>query len=302
MKKINIYFVLLFSAAILIACDDDNNNLGEENPNYGWLQFDAENTEKTFVSDYLIEDQTSELNIPFRYTAPINSSEITLNYVLSDVQGNSSDIIEESSGSSTISAESIDGVITLNVNLISLLFNIDNEYVFDIVMNSASNSAGEDIRMGIDPDFASTARITVKQCQPAELAGMYNVETTYITNDCLTGPISTGEFSTFSTTAEISDEGDGNFSVPDFSGGLYTAPESCYVGAYNMNVVPFIFKEECGIITWTGQSDTWGEVVYGTDENGDTVDSTYDFETGVITMHWYCVAYAEEGISVYTPQ
>lgn len=284
MKKINKYLILLLSIAAFVACDDDNNGLGEENPESGWLQFDGTDPAATFINDDLINDQISSVDIPFRFTAPINTSSITLDYVISDVQGTSSDILTSSSGSATIPANNLNGTITLNIDLANLAFNLSNTYIFDVIMQSNDRSVG----MGLSPDYASSFEVTIKRCDVLALAGMYSVSTTYVTHDFLP------DFSSHTMDAEIFDAGNGQFSVTDITGGLYSVGP--YVAAYGTSQSPLTFSELCENITWTGQSDYWGPVVPTTGG----VNSV-DPDTGVITISWFCEGYSEEGVSIYTP-
>lgn len=286
MKEINKLLVLFLSLTFFVACDNDSNNgLGEENPTSGWLQFDGTDPSVTYLSNDLLTEGVSSIDIPFRYTAPINKSEIVLDYSTADVEGNSSDILVSGSGSSTIAANTLNGTITLNIDLVSLQANIANTYVFDVVMQSNSRNVG----MGIAPDFSSTYRVTIKTCDLLDLAGTYSVTTTYSTHDFLP------DYSTNTGTYEIFANGDGTFYVNDFSGGLYSSGP--YVGAYGTSEFVVTFYEICGEILWDGQSDYWGAVVAS--EGG--VNSV-DPDTGIITISWKCLGYGEEGVSVYTPE
>ena len=236
------------------------------------------------IRDSLINDQISTVDIPFRFTAPINTGSITLDYVISDIQGSSSDILTSSSGSATIDANTLDGTIAINIELANLAFNISNTYIFDVVMQSNDRGVG----MGLNPDFASSFEVTIKRCDVLALAGMYSVSTTYSTHDFLP------DFSSHTMDAEIIDAGNGQFSVTDITGGLYSVGP--YVAAYGTSESPLTSTELCENITWTGQSDYWGPVV--TAPGG--VNSV-DPETGVITISWLCEGYGEEGVSIYTP-
>jgi len=130
--------------------------------------------------------------------------------------------------------------------------------------------------------------ITVPLSCPSSLSGTYTVTTTYSQHDFLP------DYDTNTFTAEIVDEGDGFYSVTDFSGGLYS--EGPYVAAYGTADFPVVFREICSEISWTEQEDTWGAVVAAPGgQNSVSAD-------GVITISWLCEAYGESGVSVYTPQ
>ena len=291
MKKINKYLVLFLSVAFLVACnDDDNNGLGEENPENGWLQFDGTDPSVTLLSNDLLTEETSTIEIPFRFTAPINKSEIVLDFTTADVQGSSSDVILNGSGSSIIAANTLDGIITLNIDLASLELNIANTYIFDVVMQSNNRNVG----MGIAPDFSSTYRVTIKTCDLIDMSGTYSVTTTYGYHDFLpdNNPIT--------KEVDITALGDGSFSVADFSGGLWP---DVYSLVYSMGdgYFPLIFTEVCGEVMWSGQTEIYGDVLMQSETLGDNSPNNVDPDTGVITISWYCNGYGEYGTSIYTP-
>ena len=83
-------------------------------------------------------------------------------------------------------------------------------------------------------------------------------------------------------------------SQADFTGGLYS-DGGPYSGAYNTSATYAEITENCGLISWSGQSDPWGAMIpLAGGEN--SVDAN-----GVITISWYCEGYGENGVSVYTP-
>lgn len=128
-----------------------------------------------------------------------------------------------------------------------------------------------------------------QQCV-SDLAGMYNVTTNYGYHDFLP------DFNPYTMEVEIVEVGAGEYFVQDFSGGLYTVGP--YSSAYGTSETSFdvTFSENCGLISWSGQSDPWGAVV-----PLDGGVNEVDFQTGVITISWYCEGYGENGVSVYTP-
>lgn len=134
-----------------------------------------------------------------------------------------------------------------------------------------------------------------KQCDPSFVSslsggGMYSVSTTYLYNDFLS------DYPSNVTQYEITDLGNNTFSVPDFSGGLYSVGP--YAAAYGTDGVDnsLVFTDECNKITWEGQSDPWGAII-PLDGGVNKIDP----DTGIITISWYCEQYGESGISVYTP-
>tara|TARA_B110000046_G_scaffold21535_1_gene20375 strand:- start:1790 stop:3301 length:1512 start_codon:yes stop_codon:yes gene_type:complete len=150
---------------------------------------------------------------------------------------------------------------------------------FDFTINP---NAAEILNNGIDDDCDGDVDCIY------DIGGMYTVTTTYGYHDFLpdNNPIT--------KEVEITALGDGNFSVADFSGGLWP---DVYSPVYSLGdgYFPLVFNNNCGIISWSGQQEVWGNIIPlegGT--NG--VDSN-----GVVTISWYAEGYGENGVSVYTP-
>jgi len=121
----------------------------------------------------------------------------------------------------------------------------------------------------------------------SDLAGMYSVTTTYGYHDFLPS------YNVNTQEMEIVDLGDGNYSVAEYTGGLFASGP--YSDAYGSSAQPLVFNENCGIISWSGQEDLWGNILPQTaGVNG--VDSN-----GVVTISWLSDGYGEKGVSVYTP-
>lgn len=178
----------------------------------------------------------------------------------------------------TIPAGEYFGMITVNGN-------------FEAALESGSRlSLRLEDGSGKVAGFKNTYALDVFKLCESDLAGVYNVTTTYGFHDFLP------DYNP--NTVEgvvISSEGGNVYSVTDFSGGLYsTGP---YATAYGTGAADnsLVFSDVCGNITWSGQTDPWGDI------NMNGVNSV-DSATGVITISWFCTGYGENGVSVYTPQ
>jgi hypothetical protein len=119
------------------------------------------------------------------------------------------------------------------------------------------------------------------------IAGIYSMTTTYGYHDFLP------TYVTNTQEMEIVEIFVGLYSIADFTGGLYS--DGPYLGAYNTTATYAEITENCGLISWFGQSDTWGPII-PLEGGENSVDSN-----GVITISWFCEAYGEFGVSVYTP-
>jgi len=150
--------------------------------------------------------------------------------------------------------------------------------------NLIINLVGDDVMTG-----SKYTLFIVQQCV-SDLAGMYSVTTTYGYHDFLP------DYATNTMEAEIVEIESGLYQVEDMSGGLYsTGPYSTNYGTDSTSFT-VQFSENCGLISWEGQSDPWGPVV---PLEGGT--NSVDLNTGVITISWFAEKYGENGVSVYTP-
>lgn len=139
--------------------------------------------------------------------------------------------------------------------------------------------------------FKNTFVLDVFKLCESNLAGVYNVVTTYGFHDFLPNynpGILEG--------VVITSEGGTSYSVLDFSGGLYSVGP--YAAAYGTGAADnsFIFTDICGNISWVDQTEPFGPLLMNTGVNA------VDPETGIITISWIATEYGETGVSVYTPQ
>jgi hypothetical protein len=137
--------------------------------------------------------------------------------------------------------------------------------------------------------FDATYNLGIFKLCDSDLGGTYEVTTTYGFHDFLP------DFSTNTQMMDWVPLGDGVYFIQDFSGGLYDGGP--YTGAYGTGPTSMDVEvtDICGSITWSGQTDPWGDIL----PNG--VNSV-DPVTGVITTSWSCTGYGENGVSVYVPQ
>jgi len=124
---------------------------------------------------------------------------------------------------------------------------------------------------------------------PSDLAGTYDVSTTYAQHDFLP------DFPSNTMDMEVEQVADGIYSVSDFSGGLYSVGP--YVTYYGTTGLPVEFQEICNEITWTNQSDPWQTLLI--DPNG---TNAVDPAAGTITITPLGEVYGENWTSVYTPK
>lgn len=272
MKKILLLTVL--SVFSLISCDTEDDRLIYNGDDIAYFD--------TASGTFLVTDDNPSFQIRV-LTTTLSNTDKTYNVVVFE---DTSAAAPEPAGNEavlasttvTIPAGQYFGNITVNGNFDAA---VEAGTRLSLRLEDASAKAA---------GFKNTYSLDVFKLCESDLAGVYNVTTTYGFHDFLPN------YST--NTIEgvvISSEGGNVYSVADFSGGLYsTGP---YATAYGTGADDnsLVFSDICGNITWTGQTDRWGAI------NMNGVNSV-DSETGVITISWFCVGFGENGVSVYTPQ
>nr|WP_321230962.1 hypothetical protein [uncultured Psychroserpens sp.] len=286
MKKFKFILFTILSAGLMVSCniDDDPQQLEADFATTPYvIGFNNIESSPAFLTDGAV-NMYSENIVLFGGDNFSSNPSITISFEVDQtstaVEGTDFDFVNDSQ-SLTI-AENRE-FAPLDINFYSENINIDNPKVLILNITSADNNAV------VGSQF-QTLTININGICFSNIGGMYNVTTTYGYHDFLP------DFSTHNMDVEIEALGDGQYNVVDFSGGLYTVGP--YVGAYGTGPTSFDveFTENCGDISWDGQTDPWGAVI-PLDGGINSVDS----DTGVVTISWYCEAYGENGVSVYTP-
>ncbi|MBO3116994.1 hypothetical protein J4050_09555 [Winogradskyella sp. DF17] len=278
MKKV---FLFVSAMAMMVACDNTTFEGGED-PTFGWLEFPSATSTVSATSDLM------SVPIAVSFTAPINKEDLTLTYSVVGVDGiDAGTIVTDTEGSTTIVGDTNTGEIVLNLLPDAALVVAANDEVsldIEIVSNDRS------VLIGVDENTVTTHRLTLVCDLTLDIGGTYSVTTDYGFHDFLP------DFSSYTYTTDIVDNGDGTFFVQDFSGGLYT--EGPYVTAYGTGPTSFDvnFTNACRQIIYPDQGDPWGAVI-----PLDGGVNEIDLSTGIITISWFCEGYGENGVSVYTP-
>lgn len=272
MKKILLLTVL--SVFSLISCDTEDDRLIYNGDDIAYFD--------TASGTFLVTDDNPSFQIRI-LTTTLSNTDKTYNVVVFE---DTSAAAPEPAGNEAVLAST-----TVTIPAGQYFGNITVNGNFD-----AAVEAGTRLSLRLEDasakvaGFKNTYSLDVFKLCESDLAGVYNVTTTYGFHDFLPN------YST--NTIEgvvITSEGGNVYSVADFSGGLYsTGP---YNTAYGTGAadISLVFSDICGNISWSGQSDPWGAI------NMNGVNSV-DSETGVITISWFCVGFGENGVSVYTPQ
>nr|WP_321225007.1 hypothetical protein [uncultured Psychroserpens sp.] len=286
MKNIKFILLTIICSGLMVSCniDDDTQQLEADFATTPFVVgFANSEVSPAFLTDGAV-NMFSENVVLLGGNDFSNNPSITVNFDVdassTAVAGTDYDFINDSQ---SITIEENRDFATIDLNFYSENIDIDNPKVLILNITSANNNAV------VGSQF-QTLVITINGICFSDIGGMYSVTTTYGYHDFLPA------YNPQTTDIEIEALGDGMYRVFDMSSGLYSSGP--YADAYGTGATSFdvIFSENCGDISWSNQTDGYGAVI----PLAGGVNSV-DPDTGVVTMSWFCEAYGENGVSVYTP-
>ncbi|GAB1307622.1 hypothetical protein KH5_03050 [Urechidicola sp. KH5] len=268
------YIFLLFASLVFTACDDEDHGVDANNYNGTPVTYFTAGS----TGNYFVTPNADVFTIQIGATNT-SSTERIFNVVIDE---------------SSTAVEGVDYSLPFTNIVIPA-----GEYFGEIQVQGifeGTTSEGSQLVLSINGGGVNEVMVNnsftldiVQKCI-SDLGGSYSVTTTYGYHDFLPS------YSTNTMEVEISviDQEAGLYEIFDFSGGLYS--DGPYSSAYGTSDFVVQFTENCGQIGWTGQSDQWGACI-----PLDGGVNSVDLNTGVVTISWYCEAYGENGVSVYTP-
>jgi hypothetical protein len=181
MKNYYRYITLFALLFVALSCSDDDSGRFNENPEFGWVQFPTNNTNRTIFIEDILAEQTESFSVPFRFTAPINTAPLTVNYSIENIEGVASDVLDFDE-SSTILANTNTGEIVFDIDLSALEANPFQGYVFDIVLTSATRG----VRIGLqDGSYPTRYRVNLSApCEVPDISGTYS----FVSSNLQSGP------------------------------------------------------------------------------------------------------------------
>ena len=260
MKKI-IYSLLALS--LVLSCSDTDDH-GVDVNNFNGIYF------VDGISDYLIDNIGAPKLIEVASTMTSGSDRT---YTI--------EIDESSTAVAGVDYDLTSSSVTIPAGSSSATFAINGNF-------DAATPEGVTLKLYVsDSDMTIVYDMGIFQYCVSDIAGMYSMTTTYGFHDFLP------TYETNIQDMEIVELGGGAYSIADFTGGLYS--DGPYSGAYSTLPTYAEITENCGLISWSGQSDPWGAMI-PLEGGENSVDAN-----GVITISWFCEGYGENGVSVYTP-
>ena len=214
---------------------------------------------------------TAAFDLDVRGAATVNSIDVLISHNGSPAQT----LTTVSSFPTNISVTGPEAAAAAGVDVANV--QLKDNFTFTFVMETSSGT------------LRPNTSVVIPVSCPSDLAGMYEMVTTYNQHDFLP------DFDSNTMDMEVVKVDEGIYEVADFSGGLYSG------GPYNVNYgttdLVIEFQEICNEITWSGQQDPWQALLV--DPDG---DNFVDPATGVITISPLGEVYGESWTSVYTPK
>lgn len=152
MKKIVKILMLPLVLVLAYSCASDDDGRFSSDPEYGWIQFDSNET------TVAVTTRTTSASIPISFTAPINKKNIVVNYNIVNISGDPANVITGLSSSVTMEANTNKTSIDLGVLPTALANLIANgDVVFDIQLTG--NSAG--VAIGLDENSNTVHKVKI---------------------------------------------------------------------------------------------------------------------------------------------
>ena len=164
----NIFKLFLLSLMVFaIGCENEDDPRFQDNPEFGWIRFASSSTTVAVTS------RTTTINIPVDFTAPINLSDVTVSYSVTNVAGDPNNVVTGLGNSITILGNTNRALISLDPVEDAVQQLIDGgDVIFDITLTAATRG----ISVGLS-DGSETVTHTVNLlCGGEPQGGSYTVD------------------------------------------------------------------------------------------------------------------------------
>jgi len=264
-----------------------------------YVAFSADGANTSIDPEDAKEGESVELNVEIPTGT---TSDVTVNFTFGGtaVYGTDFTVPGGSSAGGTVVIVPDDGGGTANiidnVDIVVTLLTDDNQdgnKTLEVILASASNAEGT-VNVGRGgTDLLKSQTVNIADVDCGNVAGLYNVTGTILVDDFGSGPYA---YDDRIALADCSVEGE--YSISDITGGLYTNDYATAYGVAPAGAVIEFDSTVDGPVTWSGVSDQFGGDVL--EDPASATASNYNATTGVITIYWTATAYGERGITVYT--
>lgn len=164
----NLFKLFLLSLMVFaIGCENEDDPRFQDNPEFGWIKFASSSTTVAVTS------RTTTINIPVEFTAPINLSDVTVSYSVTNVAGDPNNVVTGLGNSITILGNTNRALISLDPVDDAVQQLIDGgDVIFDITLTAATRG----ISVGLS-DGSETVTHTVNLlCGGEPQGGSYTVD------------------------------------------------------------------------------------------------------------------------------
>lgn len=164
----NIFKILLLTVLVFtVGCENEDDSRFQDNPETGWVEFGSA------VTTVAVTPRTTSIGIPITYTAPINLSDLTVSYSITNVRGMADNVVTGLGSSLLIEANTNRSSIVITPVADAVQQLIDNGDVeFDITITAATRG----ISVGIADGSATTTHRVELLCGGEPQAGTYTID------------------------------------------------------------------------------------------------------------------------------
>lgn len=165
----NIFKIFLLATLVFtVGCENEDDPRFQANSTFGWMEFP---TAETTVA---VTPRSTTVSIPFRYTAPVNASDVTVNYSINIVSGvDPTNVVTGLGSNVTIAANTnrLNLELTFLSNAVSTLIS-GGDAIFDIEITSTSGG----VPIGLADGSATTAHRVNLLCGGEPAPGIYTID------------------------------------------------------------------------------------------------------------------------------
>lgn len=211
-------FIIALSAILFINCDSDN-GMPDVDTNSGWIEFAK--------SDYQFSAKACDGNaiIPVTLQTKTNDTELTVDYVITEVTGTLASVASNSLTGSVVIPAGSKRLGEINLNFLNDLSAFTTSVSFEVTLTATDRT---NVTVGLSDD--SKTLTTLVTLYPSIIPGTYStISNGEAESTIVDGPlpdadedlddVTTVEDLAYSVT--ITDNGDGTFAVSDNTFGVY---------------------------------------------------------------------------------
>ncbi len=162
-NKIKIYSLFILLIVLGYSCEDGVNSF-EDTPTNGWIEFTNAQTTTGQTS--------SSITVPLAVNVPVYSNGLNISYNIVGVEGDYTNFVASSSGSTFADPTADNRSANIEVNLMNMEVGRDFVTSFDIVLTSVDVDG---VNIGVDENSVTAHRVTIPCSNPEIVSNDYFV-------------------------------------------------------------------------------------------------------------------------------